>query len=67
MGKRERYLASLGFAVHKQGRTCRDAIIDGGIGCSSYEIVVTEILRGLRKGSSLLVLDFRRVSFYLFR
>jgi len=66
VSKRGRYLASLGFGVHKQGRTCRDVIMDGGIGCSSYEMVVTEIRRGRRKGSGLLVLDFRRAVFCLF-
>jgi len=31
-------------------------LIGGGIGCSSYEIVETEISRGARRESSLLVL-----------
>lgn len=60
MGKRGRDLACLGFAVHKQGRTYRDVLIDGSVGCSSCEIVVTEILREVRRGSSLVALDFRR-------
>lgn len=66
MGKREKYLASPGFAVRKQGRTFRDVIINSGIGCSSCEIVVTEIRGGVKEGSSLLVLAFRKAGFYLF-
>lgn len=32
-------------------------LIDGSVGCSSYETVVTEIPREVKRGSSLVVLD----------
>lgn len=44
-------LASPVFAVNKIRSTCREVTINGSIVCNSNEIVVTEIQRGVRRGS----------------
>lgn len=45
-------LASPKFAVNRIGRTGREVLIYGSIVCKSNKIVVTEIRRGVRRGSS---------------